>query len=388
MTVNSLQSTILIVDDESTVSEILRRVLSSAGYSCAVVSSVADAWSYLQSHDVDLVTLDVNMPEQSGLSLLPRLQQEFNDIAVIMLTAVGEVETAIEALTNGASDFLTKPIDFAHLLRCVHRVLKQRELHLQKKRYTKELEANIRKRDETLRSSDEQTVRLLVQASLYRDEETGEHIQRVGNASAILSLAMGWSTENATRIRLAAPLHDVGKIGVPDGILQKAGKLNAEEFRVMQSHVVIGASLLSGCTSPTLKLAAEIALNHHERWDGAGYMNGLSGTDIPQSARIVAVVDVYDALTHDRVYRPAIPERKALEMIREGRGSHFDPDVVDAFFDVLPSINEMEVLTSVDSFCMPSFTPQVCTPINKNAAIAAQNSYESRELSATVSSLC
>ncbi len=353
---NLVRSTILIVDDEQTVSEVLRRVLSRAGYSCVVASNATDAWSYVHTHDIDLVTLDVNMPEQSGLSLLPTLQQEFPDIAVIMLTAVGAVETAIEALTNGASDFLTKPIDFDHLLRCVHRVLKQRELRLQKNRYTRELEANIRKRDETLRSSDEQTVRLLVQASLYRDEETGEHIQRVGTASAVLALAMGWSPENATRIRLAAPLHDVGKIGVPDGILQKAGELNADEFRVMQSHVVIGANLLSGCTSPTLKLAAEIALNHHERWNGAGYMNGLSGTDIPQSARIVAVVDVYDALTHDRVYRPAIPERIALEMIRDERGSHFDPEVVDAFFDILPSINEISDLTSDDDYCMPSFT--------------------------------
>ncbi len=340
--ISSLPVEILIVDDEKRVGEVLRRVLSRDGYSCTVVSSAADAWRHLQSNPVDLVTLDVNMSGQSGLTLLPKIQNEYPDISVIMLTAVGTLETAIEALTNGASDFLTKPIDFDHLLLCVQRVLKSRELRLQKERYTQELEDNIREREETLRSTDEQTVRLLVQASLYRDEETGAHVQRVGNASAILCRAMGWSPEEATRMRLAAPLHDVGKIGVPDGILQKAGKLTADEYRVMQSHVVIGANLLSGCSSPTLKLAAEIALNHHERWNGNGYMSGLSGTEIPQCARIVAVVDVFDALTHDRVYRRAIPEGKALEMIREGRGLQFDPDVIDAFLDVLPSLHDLE----------------------------------------------
>lgn len=347
---------ILIVDDDPVVRDVIRRALVCEGYNCAVSSSTSEATEYLHEHEVELITLDVDMPGQSGLEWLPRLTTEFPDVAVIMLTAVGALDTAVRALTSGASDFLTKPVRFEELAICVRRVLECRKLRLQKKHYTQQLEEDVRSRRELSYSTDEQMVRLLVLASLYRDEETGAHIGRVGESSALLAAAVGWTNEQVIQMRLAAPLHDVGKIGVPDGILQKRGKLTGDEFDAMKLHVAIGAKLLSDCESPTLKLATEIALNHHERWDGHGYLNGLSGTDIPQSARIVTVVDVYDALTHDRVYRPAVPEKQALAIMRAGRASQFDPEVFDAFLDVLPFIREVGKLAFDDG-------PYVLTPI-------------------------
>jgi len=266
---------VLIVDDEQVVRNVIRRVLVREGFSCAVASSTSEASAYLREHEVHLITLDVDMPGQSGLEWLPWLATEFPDISVVMLTAVGALDSAVGALTGGASDFLTKPVRFEELVLCVRRVLECRNLRLQKKHYTQELEEDVRSQKELLHSTDEQMVRLLVLASLYRDEETGAHIGRVGESSALLAAAMGWTSEQVSQMRLAAPLHDVGKIGVPDGILQKRGKLTSDEFDAMKLHVAIGAKLLSDCESPCLKLAAEIALNHHERWDGLGYLNGL-----------------------------------------------------------------------------------------------------------------
>ncbi len=329
---------VLIIDDERAVRDVVRRALERAGYLCAVAESTADAWRYLQENHVDLITLDVDMPGESGLDFLPSLRSEFPDLAVIFLTAVGTLDIAIEALTNGGHGYLTKPVDFTDLIQCVEKTWAHRESIVQKNDYIRKLEQNICELDESILSTDQQTVRLLVQASLFRDEETGSHVQRVGESSALLASAMGWSSESTARMRLAAPLHDVGKLGVPDGILHKPGKLTSDEFQLMKMHVAIGGKLLSGCDSATLKLASEIALNHHERWDGKGYLNGLSGMSIPQSARIVSVVDVFDALTHDRVYRGAFRVDEAIEIVREGSGSQFDPEVVHAFFEILPSI--------------------------------------------------
>ncbi|MDP6717728.1 MAG: HD domain-containing protein, partial [Pirellulaceae bacterium] len=164
------------------------------------------------------------------------------------------------------------------------------------------------------------------------------HVKRVGLFSAVIAEAAGWPAAEAERIRMAAPMHDVGKIGIPDAILQKPGKLTHDEFEIMKSHAVIGAELLEGSESPMLETAQDIALHHHERWDGRGYPHGLAAMEITESSRIVAIVDVYDALTHDRVYRPALPEEKALAMMRADRGRHFDPHLLDLFFEVLPEI--------------------------------------------------
>ncbi|HUY35857.1 MAG TPA: HD domain-containing phosphohydrolase [Pirellulales bacterium] len=188
------------------------------------------------------------------------------------------------------------------------------------------------------RRAHEETIHWLVKVSLYRDEETGAHIQRTGWYSELLAASAGWRRELVDQIRLAAPMHDLGKIGIPDAILRKPGKLTRDEMAVMQTHTLLGAKMLAGSTTPVLRMAQEIALCHHERWDGGGYPTGLAGLEIPETARIVAIVDFYDALSHDRVYRPAFPEAEVVRMMRDGRGTHFDSRLVDIFLSLLPEM--------------------------------------------------
>jgi len=188
------------------------------------------------------------------------------------------------------------------------------------------------------RRAHEETIHWLVKVSLYRDEETGAHIQRTGWYSELLAATAGWPRELVDQIRLAAPMHDLGKIGIPDAILRKPGKLTRDETTIMQTHTLLGAKMLTGATTPVLCMAREIAMCHHERWDGGGYPAGLAGQEIPETARIVAIVDFYDALSHDRVYRPAFPEAEVVRMLREGRGTHFDPRLLDIFLSLLPEM--------------------------------------------------
>jgi putative two-component system response regulator len=203
------------------------------------------------------------------------------------------------------------------------------------------LEEQVLRQTEQIHRAHEETIHRLVGASMYRDEETGAHIVRVGLSSALMAEALGWSADEVDRIRLAAPMHDVGKIGIPDAILQKPGKLTAEEFEIMKTHTTIGARLLDHSESPMLHMARDIALSHHERWDGSGYPRGLAGEAISTAARIVAIVDVYDALSHDRVYRPAMREEQVLDIVKEGRGTHFQPDLVDLLLSLLPQMKSI-----------------------------------------------
>jgi CHASE1-domain containing sensor protein len=211
----------------------------------------------------------------------------------------------------------------------------------EKRRYARELEETVREQTAGIRRAQEEIIFRLVSASQWRDEETGMHVRRTGLFSEVLAKAAGWSAAEAEVIRQAAPMHDVGKIGIPDAVLRKPGKLTPEEFEVMRTHTLIGAEMLADSDVPMLRMAREIALNHHEQWDGQGYPNGLSGQDIPESARILAIVDVYDALTHDRVYRPALPEDKVLEIMRQGAGTHFDPLLLSCFFLQLAEIRRI-----------------------------------------------
>jgi HD-GYP domain-containing protein (c-di-GMP phosphodiesterase class II)/CHASE1-domain containing sensor protein len=211
----------------------------------------------------------------------------------------------------------------------------------EKRRYALELEEKVREQTADVRRAQEEVIYRLVSASQWRDEETGMHVRRTGLLSEVLAKAAGWSAAEAEVIRQAAPMHDVGKIGIPDAILRKPDRLTPEEFEVMKTHTLIGAEMLAGSDVPMLQTAREIALNHHERWDGQGYPRGISGHDVPESARILAIVDVYDALTHDRVYRPAMPEDEVLEIMRQGAGAHFDPLLLAHFFMHLPEIRRI-----------------------------------------------
>jgi putative two-component system response regulator len=258
-----------------------------------------------------------------------------------MLTGVADSHTAIDALTHGACAYMLKPVQREELVFHARRALERRQLILDKREYTQRLEERVREQTAAIRRGQEETIHRLLSASLWRDEETGMHIRRVGLLSEVLAKVAGWSLREAEDIRLAAPMHDIGKIGIPDAILRKPGPLNPAEFRIIQTHTVIGAKILSGSDSPMLKMAEQIALNHHEHWDGGGYPAGLTGYAIPEAARIVAIVDVYEALTHDRVYRPAMPEEKVLAIMQQGAGTHFDPLLLAAFFSQFAEISRV-----------------------------------------------
>jgi putative two-component system response regulator len=188
-------------------------------------------------------------------------------------------------------------------------------------------------------------------ASACRDEETGAHIRRTGLFSEFLALKSGWSVAEAEQLRMAAPMHDVGKIGIPDAILRKHGKLTDEEFEQMKQHTIIGARMLAGSSSPVLQLAEKIALSHHERWDGDGYPHRLSGEQIPEAARILSIVDVYDAISHDRVYRPAMSEELVLEIMRRGMGTHFDPHLLTFFLANYEQLREISLANPDELVC-------------------------------------
>ena len=332
---------LLVVDDEPVVRDLLSRWLRDAGYSCTTASSAAAAWAHLQEHHVDLATLDITMPGGSGLDLLDQIRKSQPDTAAIMLTAEGDTAKAIRALTAGAYGYLIKPIERQELLIQVKKALEQRSLVIEKREYTQDLENKVREQTRVIRKAHEETIHRLVTASMYRDEETGAHIRRVGMYSALMAEALGWSHDDVERIRMAAPMHDIGKIGIPDAILQKPGALTPEEFEVMKRHTIIGAEMLAGSESSVLELGRTIALSHHERWDGKGYPLGLAGDNIPESARIVGIVDVYDALTHDRVYRSALSEGKAIGIIENGLGTHFDPCLLRLFLSLLPEMRRI-----------------------------------------------
>lgn len=332
---------ILIVDDEEPLRNLMARWLLREKFKCEQADCAQSAWLKMQESSFSLVILDIMMIGMSGMELLRMITESFPDTAVIMVTGVDDRATAIEALHLGASGYLIKPFEMNELLIDIVNALERRRLILERKSHEQELEGIILERTTEIRATQEEVTLTLIAAMQHRDGETGSHIKRIGLYSMILAKALGSSDYDAQQIRLAAPMHDIGKIGVPDAVLLKPGKLTAEEFAAISQHTTIGASILADATSSLLKLARSIALSHHEKWNGTGYPFGLKKEAIPLSAQIVAVVDVYDALTHNRVYRPAFAENKALEIMREGRGKHFSPELFDVFYQSLPKFRNI-----------------------------------------------
>ena len=336
-----LPERILIVDDEEVLRRLMARWLTPEQYHCATAESAEEAWALMQRTPVALVVLDINMTGMSGMALLRLIMDTFPETAVIMVTGVDDRSIATEALQIGAYGYLIKPFERNELIINVVNALKRRQLVTSRLRYEHELEETIRTRTSEIRATQEEVTLTLIAAMQQRDGETGAHIQRMGHYARVLACQLHWSPSDADNMRLAAPMHDIGKIGVPDAVLRKPGKLTPEEFFVITQHTLIGEEILRDAKSPLLQLARTIALSHHEKWDGSGYPLGLSGDAIPQSAQIVAVADVFDALTHDRVYRPAFAEAEALEMMRQERGFHFSPDVFDAFLIIFPRFQQI-----------------------------------------------
>jgi putative two-component system response regulator len=328
---------ILIVDDEENNVDILRRVLTRGGFSR--IESTTDSREatrlYIRFRP-DLILLDLHMPHVDGLEVMQQLSDiaEATYLPILILSADVTPEARRDALSRGAKDFLNKPFQPDEILLRIKTLLETRLLYLQIQSQNHVLEAKVRERTRALEEAQMEIVERLAVAAEFRDDNTGQHTQRVGQMSALLAKQLGMADAQVSLVRRAAPLHDVGKIGVPDKILLKLGTLTEEEFAIVKTHTVIGARILSGGKFPLLRLAEEIAFSHHERWDGSGYA-GLSGTDIPLAGRIVAVADVFDALTQQRPYKPAWSIGEAIAEIERQRGQQFDPGVVDAFLRIV-----------------------------------------------------
>jgi cyclic di-GMP phosphodiesterase len=331
---------ILIVDDRPENVVLLRRVLSKAGYTdVQSTSEPSQAEKLFQAYRPDLVLLDLHMPEMDGFAVLERLRSltaRSTYLPILVLTGDHDPLKRRQALAAGATDFLAKPFDIVEVVLRIRNLLETRHLHSLLSNQNAVLEAGVRQRTRELEEAQGEILARLAAAAEHRDDDTGRHIFRVGHMSAAIAESLGLASEAVELIRGAAPLHDVGKIGVPDHILLKAGKLTPDEFAVMKTHTTIGAAILAGGRSALVIEAERIALNHHERWDGTGYPNGLSENAIPLGARIVAVADVFDALTHARPYRPAWPLDRVMDEIRAQDGHAFDPPVVAAFLKSIP----------------------------------------------------
>jgi putative two-component system response regulator len=327
---------ILIADDEEVNLRLLKRLLSWAGYSD--VSTVLDSSRVLERFDAiapDLVMLDLNMPQPDGFAIMRDLEARISyDAYLPVLVISGEFasEAKRRAFGSVAKDFVGKPFDTVEILLRVENLLQTRHLHLALQERKTNLEEMVRERTRALENAQAETLRRLAQAAEFRDDDTGQHTRRVGALAAMIAGEFGLSDHDVELIRQAAPLHDVGKIGIPDNILLKPGRFTPEEYAVMKRHTLIGADLLAGGLSEVEAMAEEIARCHHEKWDGSGYPNRLAGEDIPLPARIVAVADFYDALSFARPYRAPWRRDEIFQEIRRETGKHFDPAIVAAFF--------------------------------------------------------
>ena len=344
---------VLVVDDEEANLLFIERVLRRAGY--ASIETVSDPRQALPAFlrlKPDIVLLDLHMPHLDGFGVLkqlaPRVAAE-DYLPIVVLTADISAEARQKALSGGAKDFLTKPLDVEEVSLRIANLLETRCLYLALRQRKDELQEDVLEHSAALERAQKEILERLALAAEYRDDETGEHTKRVGQMSARIAAALGLERGFVTLIGEAAPLHDIGKIAIPESILLKPEGLTPQEFDLVKTHTLIGAKILSGSTSPLLQLAEEIALTHHERWDGTGY-SGLAGDAIPLSGRIVAVADVFDGLTHRRPYKPAWTEEDSLAEIRAQSGSQFDPTVVEAFEKALqaPPDPESELARAVE----------------------------------------
>lgn len=285
--------------------------------------------------DIDLLIVDYMMPDIDGIEFIKRLRaiDGRREVPILMVTADHEKEVRYRALENGATDFLTKPIDRIEFTSRVRNMLDIRRSHLLLSNRAAMLAEEVRKATAEIFSLQQEAIFRLSKAAEFRDPETGAHIVRMAHYSELIARKLGWSEQQTDMMLRAAPMHDVGKLGTPDYILLKPGRLTHDEFEIMKRHATIGWEILKDSSSPVLQMAAEIALSHHEKYDGSGYPNGLAGEAIPIAGRIVAVADVFDALTSERPYKPAWTIERAIELLRDGRGSHFDPACIDAFLE-------------------------------------------------------
>jgi putative two-component system response regulator len=351
------QPKIMIVDDEILTIEVVKEHLSVEGYKNFVsTDSAVHALSMINSEQPDVVLLDIRMPQVSGLDILKEMRgdRRLANIPVIVLTASTDDEIKLQALQLGATDLLHKPVHSGELLARLRNTLMAKAHQDHWRNYSATLESAVRERTAELEVSRQEVILCLARAAEFRDDDTGQHVIRVGTYARIIGDQLGMEKSALDILEQAAQLHDIGKIGIDDAILRKPAKLTPEEFDDMQRHcnygkkiiqrmtdpealqmrrhTELGAKILNPGRSPILELAVKIALTHHERWDGSGYPLGLAGDHIPIEGRITSVADVFDALSSKRPYKPAFPLEKCFAIMREGRGTQFDPEVLDSFF--------------------------------------------------------
>ncbi len=346
---------ILTTDDRP---EVLRMVDRSLGerYECFFATSVAEARDRLAETPVELALCDIQMPGESGLVLVEEIARDYPDTAIVLVTGIDDPEVAGQAFRLGAQGYLVKPFWPGQLLITTANALRQRDFEIAERDRHAMLLGSAEERARSLRSelidaqnhaiedlraSRQETVERLARAIEMHDLETGRHVNRMASIAAFLGTKLGLGRDRALLLRAAAPLHDVGKIGIPDGILRKAGPLSDTERAEMERHTTIGHEILADSDSTLLRMGATIALTHHERFDGGGYPRGLANEDIPFEGRIVAVADVFDALLSDRSYRPAFTVAETTEMIEDGNGSHFDPSIATALLDHRAEVLEL-----------------------------------------------
>ena len=327
---------VLIADDSPFNIALLLRLLRDWGFQeIRTTTDSSTVEDLVASWEPDILMLDLQMPAPDGFEVMRRLKAARSDTTVpmpiLMLTADTTIETRRRALALGATDFLTKPFDHEEVCLRASNLLRTRRLERRLAEQNSELEAFVARRTEALERAHLDMLGHLARVAEYRDDDTHHHTERVGHIAALLGEAVGLAAEHVAILRRAAELHDIGKVAIPDRILLKPGKLTPEEFEVVKTHTTAGADILAGSNSAYLEMAASIALSHHERWDGSGYPVGIAGQDIPIESRIVMVADIFDALTHERPYKAAMPVEDALAQMRSQTGTFFDPWLMSAF---------------------------------------------------------
>jgi putative two-component system response regulator len=351
----SSRGLVVVVDDDEQVRDSVAMLLQLSGFTVRSFPGGQEALAGLAQEKPEVILSDINMPGMTGIQLLGAIREHDKETPVILMTAYAELEMAVSAVKNGAYDFIIKPYQPHYLLHAIEKAAQFRRLRLLERTYTVELERTVAQRTAELAEALRQlktlsieTIARLTSAAELRDEDTGRHISRIGLYAEQIAIRLGKEQNFTETILVASAMHDVGKIGIPDAILLKPGPLTTEEFAVIKGHTLIGEQILRGSNFPMLQMAASIALNHHERWDGSGYPHGLQREDIPLEGRIVMLADQYDALRGKRVYKPALSHEVVCRILCEGDGrtmpGHFDPEVLAAFVGVAGKFDEIFTL--------------------------------------------
>lgn len=345
---------LLIVDDEERIRVALQDVLQTQGYEISQASNGIEALQKVKRESPDVIILDINMPRMNGLEVTRKIKvdDQLKHIPLIILTGLDDMEMRIKALKLGADDFLIKPPHMAELTARVRSLVKVKAYNDHMRNHQKELEAKVAERTQqlkqaweqisqahrTLKTSSLDTIYRLARAAEYKDEDTSVHLQRMSNYAAAIAQKAGLNQDKVDTILYASPMHDIGKIGIPDRILLKPDKLTPDEWKIMKQHTSFGAQILGGSPSDLINVGERIAQNHHEKWDGTGYPLGLKGKEIPIEGRITAIADVFDALTSKRPYKKAFSENKAFRIMKEECETRFDPELLDVFLSIKDEI--------------------------------------------------